>query len=169
MWFSLQLKWMLLNRFKKIRPLWYLDYDKEAEKKVLSEEFGWKWYGGHHLENRMTAFYHSFFLPRKFNIDQRANGFSAMVRTNQMDRDDALEQLKLPPNCDLELVEMIKKRWGYSNETFSSLLSQPHHFYTDFETYKPLFEQLRPFFYLMAKMEVIPWSFYIKYTIFFLQ
>lgn len=164
MWFSLQLKWMLFHRFKKIRPLWYLDYDKEAEKKILSEQYGWKWYGGHHLENRMTAFYHTYFLPRKFNIDQRANGFAASIRSGQMDRADALEQLEKAPNCDFELVEMIKKRWGYSDDVFYKLLVQKPRYHTDFKTYKPLFEKLRPFFYLMAKFELIPWSFYIKYT-----
>jgi len=44
---------MLFNRIKKIRPLWYLDYNKEDTKKMLSKDYGWQWYGGHHLENRI--------------------------------------------------------------------------------------------------------------------
>lgn len=164
MWFSRQLKWMLFNRLKKIRPLWYLDYNKEAVKADLVKKFGWEWYGGHHLENRMTAFYHSYFLPRRFNIDQRVNGYSALIRSGQMNRTEALEILTEPPNCDLELVEMIKRRWKLSNEDFVALMTLPIKKYTDYKTYKPLFEKLRPFFYLMAKMELIPWSFYIKYT-----
>lgn len=44
------------QRIKKIRPLWHIDYPKEAVKTFLSKEFGWKWYGGHHLENPCRLF-----------------------------------------------------------------------------------------------------------------
>jgi hypothetical protein len=32
LWLTKWLKWMLVNRIKKFRPLYYLDYDKEATK-----------------------------------------------------------------------------------------------------------------------------------------
>lgn len=164
MWLSLQFKWMLINRFKKVRPLWYLDYNKEEAKRKLSKDYGWQWYGGHHLENRITAFYHTYFLPRRFGIDQRANGFSALVRSGQMDRSQAIQQLETPPDCDLDLVDMIKKRWKLSEEDFLQLMTLPRKKYTDYKTYKKTFEKLKPVFYLMAKLELIPWSFYVKYT-----
>ena len=68
------------------------------------------------------------------------------------------------PGCDAEIVDMVKKRLNLSDQPFHDLLSAPIKSYRDYETYKPTFEKLRPFFYLMAKMELIPWSFYIKYT-----
>lgn len=46
LWLTKWLKWMLINRIKKFRPLYYLDYDKEATKAFLEKEYGWKWYGG---------------------------------------------------------------------------------------------------------------------------
>jgi len=64
MTFTRFLKSAMLNRVKFIRPLWYLKYSKEEAKTFLSERFGWRYYGGHHLENRMTAFYHSVYLPQ---------------------------------------------------------------------------------------------------------
>lgn len=164
MWLSRQFKWMLFNRLKKVRPLWYLDYNKHEVKNMLSEEYDWQWYGGHHLENRMTAFYHTYFLPRRFGIDQRANGFSALIRSHQMDRAEAIELLETAPQCEMGLVDMIKKRWGLSEEEFLSLMTLPRKKYTDYRTYKHTFEKLRPFFYVMAKLELIPWSFYFKYT-----
>ena len=65
------LRWTVLNRIKKIRPLWYIDYDKEDARKILEKEYGWTYYGGHHLENRIAAFDHSFLMPTKFKVDQR--------------------------------------------------------------------------------------------------
>ena len=49
LWLHKQLKWMMIDRIKKIRPLYFLDYDKEVAKKLLTETYGWVWYGGHHL------------------------------------------------------------------------------------------------------------------------
>ena len=61
------MKWTTLKRIK-IRPLWYLDYSKEEARKILEKEYGWKYYGGHHLENRLTAFAHQIYLPKKKKI-----------------------------------------------------------------------------------------------------
>ncbi len=162
--FMRQLKWMLFNRIQKIRPLWYLDYDKESVKEMLAKEYDWQWYGGHHLENRMTAFYHTYYLPRKFDIDMRALGYSGLVRSDQMTRKDAIKSLEQEPNIDYELFEMLLKRLGYTLEEFEKIMLKPKKTYRDYKTYKKLFERLRPFYYVMAKMNLIPWSFYIKYT-----
>lgn len=164
LWLSKQLKWMLVNQFKKVRPLWYLDYDKPSVKSMLEKDYGWQWYGGHHLENRMTAFYHTYFMPRRFGIDQRVNGFAAQIRSNMMSRKEALETLSEAPEVDMSLIEMILKRWQLTEADFIALMNLPQKRYTDFKTYKPTFERMSPFFYLMAKAEMIPWSFYMKYT-----
>lgn len=164
LWLRSQLKWMLFTRVKKIRPLYYIDYQKEATKTFLSEELGWKWYGGHHLENRFTAFYHTYFLPRRFGIDQRANGYAALVRSGQMSREEGMALLQKPPSYDSELVEMVKKRLGFSDDEFEHLMIQPFKTFRDFKTYKRTFERMRPFFWLMYKMDLVPKSFYLKYT-----
>lgn len=86
------MKWTLFKRIKKVRPLWYIDYSKQEAREYLEEEFDWKYYGGYHLENRMTAFMHSYYLPKKFNNDQRNNSLSAAVRAGKMTRQEALEK-----------------------------------------------------------------------------
>ena len=85
------MRWILFNRIKKIRPLWYLKYDKDSARSLLESEYGWKYYGGHHLENRIAAFDHSFLMPTKFNVDQRNNSLSADVRSGLISREEALK------------------------------------------------------------------------------
>ena len=34
----------------------------------------------------------------------------------------------------------------------------------DYKTYKKLFERMRPFFWIMARSNLVPMSFYLKYT-----
>jgi len=164
MWLSSQLKWMLFNRLKKIRPLWYIDYQKENCKAMLSEKYGWEWYGGHHLENRITAFLHTYFHPRRWDNDLRCIGYSGLIRSGQMNREEALTLLRKPPSVDLEIIELVKKRLSLTDEQFVSLMQLPKRSFREFKTYKRTFERMRPFFYLMAKWERIPWSFYMKYT-----
>lgn len=164
LWLRDQLKWMLFGGIKKIRPLYYMDYDKEAAKKLLTEKYGWQWYGGHHLENRFTAFYHSYFLPTRWNIDFRIAGYSAYCRNGWMTREEALRLMGEPPHIEAGLVDFVKKRLGFSEDEFERLMTMPKKTYRDYVTYKKTFERMRPFFWLMYKMDLIPKSFYIKYT-----
>ena len=165
LWLSKQLKWMLFGRIESIRPLYYLQYDKEAAKEMLTKDYGWKWYGGHHLENRTASFFHSYFFPTRWQSDFRIAGYSAYCREGDMSREEALELMKEPPHIEEGLVEYYKKRLNLSDREFDRLMSLPKKHYSDFKTYKKTFERMRPFFYLMAKWNLIPWSFYIKYTI----
>ncbi len=164
LWLRDQLKWMLFGGIKKIRPLYYMDYDKEDAKKLLTETYGWQWYGGHHLENRFTAFYHSYFLPTRWKIDFRIAGYSAYCRNGWMTREEALRLMDEPPHIESGLVDFVKKRLGFSEEEFERLMTMPKKTYKDYVTYKKTFERMRPFFWVMCKMDLIPKSFYMKYT-----
>ena len=164
LWMRTFLRYMLVNRVKRIRPLYWVDYQKEDTKKMLADKFGWQWYGGHHLENRMTHFNHAYIFPLRFGIDQRLNGYSALIRGGQMTREEGLEQMKLPLKHDPELIDMIKKRLCFSDDEFERVMTQPVKTFKDFKTYKRTFERMRPFFWLMYKLNLVPKSFYMKYT-----
>jgi N-acetyl sugar amidotransferase len=156
-------KWAALANIKRIRPLWYLPYDKNAAKRLLAERYGWEWYGGHHLENRYTAFHHAYFAPRRLGTDLRMLGHAALVRSGQLGRDEALAQLAVPQACPDEIVALVKKRLELSDAEFERLMTQPLATWRDFATYKPLFERLRPFFWVLMKLKRVPESFYMKF------
>jgi len=161
--FTRFVKWAAFSNIKRIRPLWYLPYDKTAAKRLLAERYGWEWYGGHHLENRYTAFHHACFAPRRLGQDLRMLGHAALVRSGQLDRDAALAELAEPPGCPEEILALVKKRLELSDAEFERLMSLPLASWRDFPTYKPLFERLRPFFWLLMKLNRVPESFYMKF------
>ncbi len=165
LWLSSFIRWTALRGIQKIRPLYYVDYNKKQAMKLLEEKLGWKWYGGHHLENRFTAFYHSYFMPKRFGIDGRLLGYSALVRSQQITRDEGLRLVQEPPQCDPEIVELVKKRLAFSDEEFDRIMALPKRTYREFVTYKRVFERLRWFFWLMYKLDRVPKSFYMKYTV----
>ncbi len=158
------MKWILLYRIRKVRPLWYIKYSKDEAREMLEKEYDWEYYGGHHLENRMTAFNHSVYFPQKFGIDQRNNSLSAAVRNGSMERDAAIEEYSTPPIVEPELVEYFTKRLGLSAEEYEATMAGPRKSFRDYKTYKRRFERLRPLFLILAKLNLVPMSFYIKYT-----
>ena len=157
------IKWITLYRIEKIRPLWYVKYSKEDARELLQKKFNWIYYDGHHLENRTGAFQHSVLGPQKFGIDTRSNSLSASVRSGKISRDEALSELASPPIIEDGLVEYMKKRMELSDEEYATIMAAPPKTWQDYPTYKQSFERLRPFFYLLLKLNLIPESFYIKY------
>jgi N-acetyl sugar amidotransferase len=158
------MKWTAVKRIKKIRPLWYIDYSKEQAREFLQQKFDWEYYGGHHLENRLSAFTYSVYKPQKFNVDDRNWSLAAAVRNGLMDRDAALEIYREPLQGNEELTEYFFKRTGIDREEYRRVMKGEKKTYRDYKTYKKRFELLRPLFYLMVKAQLIPLSFYIKYT-----
>jgi N-acetyl sugar amidotransferase len=157
------LYWTIFKQIRKIRPFWYLEYSKEDARTYLEKEFGWSYYGGHHLENRMSAFHHSYYTPNKFGLDQRNNTLSALVRNNKLTREHAIELYSQPPHLEEDLLEYFKKRMRLSDDEFISIMNSPQKSFKDFDTYKTKFERYRPLFLILAKTNLVPMSFYMKY------
>lgn len=153
----------MVTRVRKIRPFWYLDYSKEVAREFLQNQFGWSYYGGHHLENRMAAFYHGIYLPKKFGIDLRNNTLSALARNGHMTREVAWAEYCSQPVVDDELLTYFKKRLGILESEYQRIMEEPPRSWCDYPTYKRRFERLRPLFYVLAKSNLVPMSFYLKY------
>ena len=164
LWMGRWLKWIVVDKITKIRPLYYLDYKKADAKAFLSKEFGWKDYGGHHMENRTAYFTNNYWLPKKFNIDLRYSEFSALVRDNQLTREEALELIQKEKPFDESILKEIKKRLNFSDSEFQHIMESPNKSFRDYVTYKRRFEKMKPLFYVLYKMDLVPKSFYMKYT-----
>lgn len=157
------IKWTVFYRIKKIRPYWYMAYTKEEAKTFLEKEFDWQYYGGHHLENRMTSFFHTIYSPQKFNADYRNNTLSALVRMGKKTRQEAWEEYNQPPTIEPELISYFKKRLDLTDEQYEEIMKSKPRYWWEFPTYKKRFERLRPLFHILAKANLVPMSFYLKY------
>jgi N-acetyl sugar amidotransferase len=163
MTFSRFLFWSIFARIKKIRPFWYINYNKEDARAFLEREYDWRYYGGHHLENRIAAFYHGIYIPQKFKLDLRNNTLSALVRNGKMSREDAWREFNTPPTVERELLNYFKKRLGFSDDEYEEIMSRDTKSWYEYPTYKKRFELLRPLFKILAKANLVPMSFYLKY------
>lgn len=157
------LKWIIFYRQKFIRPFWYIEYSKKNARAELKAKTGWKYYGGHHLENRVGVFGHVYYLPKKFGIDYRFLTLAASVRSKEITRKEALKEYRMKPKSNLEIVEFVKKRLELSDIEFDNIMKLPIKSARDYPTYKRIFEFLRPLFFVLAKQNLVPMSFYLKY------
>jgi N-acetyl sugar amidotransferase len=61
----------MVKGIKTLYPLNYVDYNKDEAREFLKKEFDWRDYGGKHHESKITAFWQSYGMPTKFNMDYR--------------------------------------------------------------------------------------------------
>ena len=152
-----------IKRIKAIKPLYYIPYHKKEIKKLLERELRWKDYGGHHYESTYTRFVEGYILPRKFGIDKRRIEFSALIRSGQITREEALTKIAELPYPEDKMKEdklYFVKKFGITMEEFEAILKQPPKSYKDYPSYYPLFYKLRTFINLGYKMGILPTRFY---------
>ena len=119
---------ILVRSIKFIPVLNMVDYVKASAKRVLIDELGWRDYGGKHYESIFTRFFQTFVLPRKYNIDKRRAHLSCLVMAAEMGREQALDEMRLPPappSLIEEDAEFVTRKLGYSPEEFEKVLTSP--------------------------------------------
>tara|TARA_B100000401_G_C52751528_1_gene693473 strand:- start:593 stop:1339 length:747 start_codon:yes stop_codon:yes gene_type:complete len=115
------------RRTKDIRPYYYIDYDKDNAKKILSRDYGWTDYGGHHHENLFTKFVMAYWLPKKFNIDKRIINLSAQILSGNISREQGMIQINSPFEDEKELDDLktyVSKKLGISTDEFQLIWSR---------------------------------------------
>lgn len=134
-------KYLMTKRGEMIqlRPLNYVDYNRERAFKELEEFCGFQYYGRKHLENILTAFIQLYWLPKKFGVDKRTSHLSSMIVSGQMSRDQALRELS-EPMYDEELmanyIKFIKEKMNMSDEEFENIMEAPTHLHEEYKTDK---------------------------------
>ena len=81
-----------------------------------------------------------------------------------MPRAEALEKIREPKVFDMGILEEVKKRLNFTDEEFGLVMARPKKSYRDYVTYKQTFERMRWLFWIMYRLELVPKSFYMKYT-----
>ena len=85
-----------IKKIQVVKPLDLISYHKEEALALLNKEYGWTPYPQKHFESIFTRFAEGYWLPERFGFDTRRVQFSSLIVTNQMKREDAIEQLKSP-------------------------------------------------------------------------
>jgi N-acetyl sugar amidotransferase len=126
--FNYYIIYPLFHKVTRVNVLNMMDYKKSEAMEVLQKELGWKYYGGKHHESIFTKFFQVYYLPIRFGFEKRRAHLASLVVTSQMEREDALEELKQPLYSDNEIIQdkiYIAKKLGISLEEFERYMSVP--------------------------------------------
>ncbi len=140
-----QFYYKIVKGIKTYYPLNYIQFDKDKARQFLIENYGWESYGGKHHESVITAFWHSYVMPVKFNMDYRRATLSSQICSGQVTREQAMEILKEPAyNAEKiqETKQYIAKKFGISIEELEHYLQLPPKTYVDFPNQKQFIERM---------------------------
>ena len=145
----------LIRGIRMVYPLNDVCFSKEDSIELLREKFDWRTHGGKHYESKYTKFIQSYYLYEKFGIDYRRATLSSQICTGEINRDEALKQLKSKP-FDLSTIEeekqYISKKLNLLRDEFEKILNLPPKWYWDYpnddkklgviyNTYRKLFKK----------------------------
>jgi len=132
-----------VKKIKVLRPLDYMQYNKQEAMDLLQNQFGWQPYPQKHFESRFTRFYESYWLPERFGYDTRRVQFSSLILTGQMSREEALNQLKLPAYDSEEIkheFEFVANKLGISKEELQTYFNMPKKTHLDYKSQENVYK-----------------------------
>ncbi|MDX9907504.1 MAG: hypothetical protein RBS55_13020 [Bacteroidales bacterium] len=144
----------MVYKIKVIRPLYFLPYKKNEAKKLLSGQYGWIDYGGHHHENIFTRFAISYWLPEKFNIDKRIITLSAQVLSGEINRAEALDIISKKPYSEEKIegeISYVLKKLKLERQDYDRAFNGPNNYFTDYPSYYPLIRKYSRFGKILSK------------------
>jgi N-acetyl sugar amidotransferase len=135
-----------IKRMKVIRPLNFMPYDKKEAMKKLQEKTGWRPYGRKHGESVFTRFFQNYYLVERYGFDKRKPHLSSMILSDQISRQEALEELSKPLYDKQQLREdkyYFQKKLSLSNEEFKQLIDAPLRNARDFPNNEFIYERFK--------------------------
>jgi aminotransferase len=120
---------------KSYRILNHIEYRWKEAKDVIQRELGWKDYGGKHHESIFTRFYQTYYLVRKFKIEKRRAHLSSLIVSNQITRNEAVEELSRPNITEQQIEEdreFVLKKLRISTKEWAEIMNtapRPHSHY----------------------------------------
>ena len=141
--FQYYLYYPFIYKMKTVRPLNFMEYDKQQALEFLKKEVGYKEYGRKHGESVFTKFFQNYYLPVKFGYDKRRPHLSSMILSEQLSREEALIELNKPLYEERELKDdlaYIAKKLQITAEEFDKYISSPGVDYSEFKNWDRTFQ-----------------------------
>jgi N-acetyl sugar amidotransferase len=156
---------VFIKGVREFRLMEFIDYNKKKVDVVLKEELDWEYYGGHHHENHYTKFFQSYYLPQKFNIDKRKTELSALVRSGQISREEAVNEIEASPyHFEQETVDYIINKLEIPSEEWDKIMKSPVKSHDDYKTLLPFIRVMKLPIKIATKMKILPRILYLKYA-----
>jgi N-acetyl sugar amidotransferase len=155
--------YMVLRGIRAVTPMYYVHYVRKEVEPVIREELGWLNPGAHYFDDLyQSLIWHVYRL--KFGIDKRRFNYSALVRSGQMGREEALARVSETYVIeDPKIIALCIKRLGLTREQFDSFLARPPLTFRDYPNYLSVLRLLKPFIRAASRLDLVPMATYDKF------
>ncbi|MBF0385872.1 MAG: N-acetyl sugar amidotransferase, partial [Candidatus Omnitrophica bacterium] len=165
--FSLRVRHMVyytvLKGIKTLPVLYYCNYIRNDVTRFLEQELGWVNTGAHYWDDLYQSLM-TYIMRKKFNIDRRIYNYSALVRSRQMTREEALNRVKEPYKIeDPKVIELCIKRLGLTQKEFEEFMVLPPRTFRDYKTSYNLLKLFKVPIKIACKLNMLPSTAYAKY------
>ena len=153
----------LWKRIRVIPILYYFPYVRREAQEILEKELGWVYPGAHYFDDLYQSLM-TYVLRVKFKIDRRKFNYSALVRSGQMTRTEALERIKeIYVIEDQDVIRLCLKRLGISKEEFEEYLARPVKTFRDYPNLYGLLQKMKFPVWVLSRLALLPGTAYDKY------
>ena len=148
---------------KTVPFLYYVDYVRKDVDSFLESELEWKNPGAHYFDDLYQSLM-TYVHRVKFGINRRIYNYSALVRSGQMTREQALEKSQAQYSIeDPKIIDLCIKRLGITKEEFEQYLKLEPKYYWDYSTSYNLIKLFKYPIKIASKLNILPSSAYDKY------
>ncbi|MEH7255665.1 hypothetical protein V7111_26525, partial [Neobacillus niacini] len=126
-----------LYKTETLKPLDFLDYNRERAIEELKNFCDFNYYSGKHLENDFTIFAQVLWFYKKFNVDKRRSHLSSMIISNQMTREKALLELEKPVLEEVSMEPIINNvlnKLNIGREEFHKIMQRTGKQHSEYKT-----------------------------------
>jgi len=154
---------MFLKRIKVVQLLVHIGYNKSLASELLSKELGWTEPGAKHFDNLHQALV-SHVVRKKFKHDWRKIRLAARVRSKEIPKTDALEEVSSEPIIEAEKnINFCLEKLGIGHKELDKIMSlKPRYFY-EYPTYYSMIKLFKYPIKLLCKMHLLHDALYEKY------
>jgi N-acetyl sugar amidotransferase len=128
----------IVLKMRTVRPLNFMDFNKEAAITVLEDVIGWRSYGRKHGESIFTKLFQNHILPTRFGYDKRRPHLSSLIMSGQLTREEATTKLLEPLYNVDELeqdIEYFCKKLRIDRLEFDRFMTSPLRSYKEFRNW----------------------------------
>ena len=153
----------VIKRLKTIPILYYMNYIRKDAEEIIKRELGWVYTGAHYFDDLYQSLM-NYIYRVKFNIDRRKFNYSALVRSGQMPRNEALARVKeVYVIEDPKVIDLCIKRLGITREEFEKYMALPPKTFRDYPTSYNYIKFMKFPIKILSMSNLLPPTAYDKY------
>lgn len=155
--------YIAIKGIRTVTPMYYINYVRGEGEAIIRNELNWVNPGAHYFDDLWQSLLYYVYRV-KFNVDKRKFNYSALIRSGQMKREEALERVQSVYAIeDPKIIDLCIKRLGITHKDIEEFMGYPPKTFFDYPTYYGFLKLFKFPIKLASRMQIIPAGAYDKF------